>query len=66
MNDGMTVAEPVWVCSVCGKDLGDHATVASGDCVECEQVVCENHFGAYDEERAEVTCTRCVEAGLNR
>lgn len=45
----------IWICAACGADLGDHATVASGDCVHCGRILCENCYD-YDESAAQVTC----------
>lgn len=45
----------LWYCRRCGEDLGDEATVASGDCADCERILCEGCFD-YDEDTATVTC----------
>ncbi|MCZ7478864.1 hypothetical protein [Micromonospora sp. WMMC273] len=47
--------ELVWVCGVCGQELGDFSQVASGDCVFCELIMGECCF-VYDERKAEVSC----------
>jgi hypothetical protein len=54
------VGDPVWICYLCGEDLGDFATIPAGDCIECGHIVCEEHFGRYDESDCAVTCTRCL------
>lgn len=45
-------------CVECGADLGDHATVAYGDCVVCEYFVCESCDAGYDSDTGHSVCPR--------